>query len=149
MYIHTHIHAHVHTCTHTYKFIWLYFLMRICCSDVSVVCTVSIKTYRDICVLRNITKCTVHWAWKLPYLWFGTFCEFFFIMQKPMKSCASSSRRRDGRLVLCGGELSLFLGPKCLSPVCVSERRMQVWSWKPASGWGSSQTSPPEKHPED
>lgn len=57
--------------------------------------------------------------------------------------------RRHGRLVLCGGEPSRFLRPKCLSPLHVSERRMQVRSWKPAGGSGSSQTSPPEKHPEN
>lgn len=65
------------------------------------------------------------------------------------KSEFSEIPTREGRLLLCGGELSLFLGPKCLGPLRVAERRTQVRSWEPMGRSGSRQTSPPEKHPKD
>jgi len=51
--------------------------------------------------------------------------------------------RRERRLIRCGGELSLSLGPKCLGPLLVAEGRTQVQSS------GSRQTGPPGKRPRD
>lgn len=78
------------------------------------------------------------------YLYFDVFIYLYLVT---IVLCFLKKHESEGWSHLHGGELSLFLEPKCFALLRAAESIIQACIWKPQVSSDSRQTSPSEKHP--